>query len=82
MRSEFETIAVERRDNHVLIVTLNRPEAANALNTQMGLDLMELFEGLTVDLEGLRAVVLTGRGRRSISYSSACCARCWPVPFP
>jgi enoyl-CoA hydratase len=65
MRSEFETIAVERRDNHVLIVTLNRPEAANALNTQMGLDLMELFEGLTVDLEGLRAVVLTGRGAKA-----------------
>jgi enoyl-CoA hydratase len=65
MRSEFETIAVERRDNHVVIVTLNRPEAANALNTQMGLDLMELFEGLTVDLEGLRAVVLTGRGAKA-----------------
>jgi enoyl-CoA hydratase len=65
MRSEFETIAIERRDNHVLIVTLNRPEAANALNTQMGLDLMELFERLTVDLEGLRAVVLTGQGAKA-----------------
>ncbi|WP_024516030.1 enoyl-CoA hydratase-related protein [Bradyrhizobium sp. Tv2a-2] len=65
MRSEFETITVERRDNHVLIVTLNRPEAANALNTQMGLDLMELFERFTVDLEGLRAVVLTGQGAKA-----------------
>jgi enoyl-CoA hydratase len=65
MRSEFDTIAIERRDNHVLIVTLNRPEAANALNTQMGLDLMELFERLTVDLEGLRAVVLTGQGAKA-----------------
>ncbi|HUN99817.1 MAG TPA: enoyl-CoA hydratase-related protein [Bradyrhizobium sp.] len=62
MRSEFETITVERRDNFVLLVTMNRPEAANALNTQMGLDLMELFEALTIDLEGLRAVVLTGQG--------------------
>jgi enoyl-CoA hydratase/carnithine racemase len=65
MRSEFETITIERRDSHVLVVTLNRPEAANALNTQMGLDLMELFEGLTVDLEGLRAVVLTGQGSKA-----------------
>src|SRR6201988_3899043 len=65
MRSEFETIAVERHDNHVLIVTLNRPEAANALNTQMGLDLMGLFEGLTLDIEGLRAVVLTGQGAKA-----------------
>jgi enoyl-CoA hydratase/carnithine racemase len=65
MRSEFETITIEQSDNHVLLVTLNRPEAANALNTQMGLDLMELFEGLTVDLEGLRAVVLTGQGTKA-----------------
>jgi enoyl-CoA hydratase len=65
MRSEFETIVIERRDNGVLVVTLNRPEAANALNTQMGLDLMELFEGLTVDIEDLRAVVLTGQGAKA-----------------
>ena len=65
MRSEFETLIAERRDNHVLVVTLNRPEAANALNTRMGLDLMELFEALTVDIEALRAVVLTGQGTKA-----------------
>ena len=65
MRSDFETILIERRDNHVLVVTLNRPDVANALNTQMGLDLMELFEGLMLDLEGLRAIVLTGQGSKA-----------------
>jgi len=65
MRSDFETIVTERRDNHVLVVTLNRPDVANALNTQMGLDLMELFEGLTLDLEALRAIVLTGQGTKA-----------------
>jgi len=65
MCREFETVTIERRDGHVLVVTLNRPESANALNTQMGLDLMELFEGLTVDLEGLRAVILTGQGSKA-----------------
>ena len=65
MRSEFETITVERRDNHILLVTLNRVEAANALNTRMGLDLMELFEGFSVDLDGLRVVVLTGQGTKA-----------------
>jgi enoyl-CoA hydratase len=65
MRIDFETILAERRDNHVLVVTLNRPDAANAMNTQMGLDLMELFEGLTVDFEGLRAVILTGSGTKA-----------------
>jgi enoyl-CoA hydratase len=65
MRTDFETITVERRDNDILLVTLNRPEAANALNTQMGLDLMELFEHLSIDLEGLRAAILTGQGSKA-----------------
>ena len=65
MRTEFKTLIIERRDNHVLLVTLSRPDVANALNTQMGLDLMELFEALTLDLEGLRAIVLTGQGTKA-----------------
>jgi enoyl-CoA hydratase/carnithine racemase len=65
MRSKFETITVERRDHHILLVTLNRPDAANALNTQMGLDLVELFEGFSVDLEGLRVAILTGAGSKA-----------------
>ena len=65
MRTEFETVTVERRDNHVLLVTLNRPDAANALNTQMGLDLVELFEHFSVNLENLRAIVLTGAGTKA-----------------
>src|SRR5215470_10228910 len=65
MRSDFETITVERRDSGVLLIVLNRPEAANALNTQMGQDLMELFEGLSVDIEGLRVAVITGSGAKA-----------------
>src|SRR5262249_18927579 len=65
MRSDFETITVERRDNDILLITLNRPEAANALNTQMGLDLMELFEGFSIDIEGFRAAIVTGRGTKA-----------------
>ena len=59
----FSTLLLERRDNGILLVTLNRPEAANAMNTQLGLDLMALFEGFSVDLEGLRVVILTGQGK-------------------
>lgn len=65
MPGDFETIAVERRDDHILLVMLDRPEASNALNTQMGLDLMTLFERLAIELDGLRAVVLTGRGAKA-----------------
>jgi len=65
MRSDFETIIAERRDDHILVVSLNRPESSNALNTQMGLDLVELFEGFSTDTEGLRAVILTGSGSKA-----------------
>jgi len=65
MRSQFETIAVGRYDDQILLVTLNRPELSNALNTRMGLDLMEVFEALSIDLEGLRAVIVTGSGEKA-----------------
>ena len=65
MRSDFETITAERRDDTILLVTLNRPQAANALNTRMGLDLMELFEGLSVDIESLRVAIVTGQGTKA-----------------
>jgi enoyl-CoA hydratase len=65
MRADFETIVVSRRDDHILLVTLDRPEVSNALNTRMGLDLMELFEGLSIDLEDLRAVIIMGSGAKA-----------------
>ncbi|HAA92636.1 MAG TPA: enoyl-CoA hydratase, partial [Rhodospirillaceae bacterium] len=37
MRTDYETLKLERHGDHVLVVTLNRPNSANALNTQMGL---------------------------------------------
>jgi enoyl-CoA hydratase len=65
VRTEFATLTLERQDEHVLLVTLDRPEAANAMNTQMGLDLMELFESFQIDLQGLRCIVLAGRGEKA-----------------
>ena len=65
MRRDFETIVLSRLDDHILLVTLNRPDVANALNTRMGLDLMEVFEALSIDLENLRAVILTGHGDKA-----------------
>jgi len=67
MRTDFETLALERVGDggHVLVVTLNRPEVRNALNTRMGLDLRELWSGLYVDQEDVRCVVLTGAGDKA-----------------
>jgi enoyl-CoA hydratase len=65
MRADFETIVVSRTDDYILLVTLNRPEVSNALNTRMGLDLMALFEHLSIDLEDLRIVIVTGSGEKA-----------------
>jgi len=57
--------APENVDQHILLVTLDRPNAANALNTQMGYDLRELWLELYRDPASWRAVVLTGRGEKA-----------------
>lgn len=49
------------KDGHVLIVTLNRPEAKNALSGQMILGMYNAWRLLDSDPE-LRVAVLTGKG--------------------
>lgn len=65
MRTDFETLLVERTEDHVLILSLNRPHAANAMNTRLGEELMEVFEGFQLDAEGIRAIILTGVGQKA-----------------
>jgi enoyl-CoA hydratase/carnithine racemase len=64
MRTDYQTLRVEMHGAHVLIVTLNRPEVANALNTQMGRDLLDLWTGLIAEPGAVRAAILTGAGGR------------------
>jgi len=63
--TQFETLTSENLDANVALVTLNRPASANALNTQMGKDLLELFRGILMDPGDLRCVVLTGAGTKA-----------------
>ncbi len=44
------------------IITINRPEALNALNSQVLDDLSAAFD--SVDLKTVRALVLTGAGEK------------------
>ena len=59
---QYQTVQVSAHDDNVLLVTLNRPEVLNALNTQMGHDLLDLWLRLTVDAATVRCVILTGSG--------------------
>jgi enoyl-CoA hydratase len=60
----YETVAIERVSNHVLQVTLNRAHVGNAINTQAGHDLLDLWNRLTADAGDIRCVILTGAGEK------------------
>ena len=62
---QYETLKIETHEQHVLLVTLNRPEVLNAINTQMGRDLYDLWTRLTADPGDVRCIVLTGAGDRA-----------------
>lgn len=57
----MQTITIERVDNQILLITMNRPANANALNTQMATELCDAF----TDTKAYRLVILTGAGERA-----------------
>ncbi len=59
-----DPVLVEKRDRHVAVVRLNRPEKLNALNAEVRARLMEVFDALAED-DDVRAVVLTGAGDKA-----------------
>ncbi len=58
----MNTVEISEPSEGVKVVTLSRPEAANALNTAMGEELLALWTELARDVS-VRAAVLTGAGR-------------------
>jgi enoyl-CoA hydratase/carnithine racemase len=65
MNRDFETARVEDRGAGLVLLTLNRPQAANAMNTQMGRDLLTFFEEVNAAPGPARAIVMTGAGERA-----------------
>jgi enoyl-CoA hydratase len=57
-------VLVEKRDGHVAVVTLNRPEKLNALNAEVRAALCDTFDALDAD-DDVRAVVLHGAGDKA-----------------
>jgi 2-(1,2-epoxy-1,2-dihydrophenyl)acetyl-CoA isomerase len=57
----MDTVTVEPR-GHELRITLNRPDAMNAWDKQLGIDLLAAVERAAGD-DAVRAVVITGAGR-------------------
>jgi enoyl-CoA hydratase/carnithine racemase len=64
MRTAFETLRLRVDTEGVAVVTMSRPEALNAMNTQMMMDLRDCFSAYYVEPEQARCLVLTGEGER------------------
>src|SRR5947209_19721441 len=65
MNQSYETIRVEDKGEGLTLLTLDRPQAANAMNTQMGRDLLAFFDAVNADPLSYRCVVVTGAGDKA-----------------
>src|SRR6201997_2784110 len=61
----YETTTAEDKGDGLVLLTLNRPQVANAMNTQMGRDLLAFFDGVNTDPLQHRCIVMTGAGDKA-----------------
>lgn len=64
MRTEFETIKLTLGADRVGLITLNRPEALNAMNTTMMRELRDCFMDFYVEENAAACLVVIGSGNR------------------
>src|SRR6201995_1166738 len=65
MMTTYATLQITAPQPQTLLATLARPEVANAMNTQMGLDLLDLFHAVGGAPNEQRCIVITGSGGRA-----------------
>jgi len=59
---KYATLALEQPSEHLLIVRINRPEVRNAISTQVGRDMLDLFSRFQAPTD-IRCIVFTGTGQ-------------------
>jgi enoyl-CoA hydratase len=59
---KYETLALEQPAEHLLVVRINRPEVRNAISTQVGRDMLDLFSRFQAPTD-IRCIVFTGTGQ-------------------
>ena len=62
--TEPALVLVEKRDDGVAVVTLNRPDKLNALNAELRRALMEAFDALAEE-DAVKVVVVHGAGDKA-----------------
>src|SRR6056297_2920589 len=64
MSKEYTTLKIEKDENSIALLTVNRPEKMNALNSLVLDELEEAFEELNGDPE-VKAIIVTGEGEKA-----------------
>ncbi len=65
MPYSYRNLLIEKKYEHVILLTFNRPEVANAFNTEMAIEITDFFKKLSSELSSTRVVVITGSGERA-----------------
>ncbi|HEX3952204.1 MAG TPA: enoyl-CoA hydratase-related protein [Stellaceae bacterium] len=65
MDHAYETAKAEDKGGGLVLLTLNRPQFANAMNTQMGHDLLAFFDAVNANPLSYRCIVVTGAGDKA-----------------
>ncbi len=60
-------IILQERQDSILILTINRPKALNAINTEVMDALKDIFVDEGMDLEDIRVIILTGSGDKAFA---------------
>ncbi len=60
----YTTLLAENQDG-IVILTINRPKALNALNAQVFKELHQFFSEEALTIDGLKGIVITGAGEKS-----------------
>ncbi len=63
MMKEFKTLIIDHINEFVLRITLNRPEAMNAINSLMMQELQQFWEEINQSKSTIRCIILTGNGK-------------------
>ncbi len=61
----YQSLALDHPQSDVLVLTLNRPHAANAFDTRMAEDLRTFWRARLADAGDLRCIIVTGAGTRA-----------------
>jgi enoyl-CoA hydratase len=69
--TRYEALAIETPEPHILVVRINRPEVANASNTQTGHDIYAVWTALTHDPGEIRCAVFTAPATERSALAAA-----------